>query len=60
MPFDEPDHVLAVWRDPGSVSELEVYVDALETAGMTEVLLLATLLLAQSIPLGDYHPTEKD
>lgn len=58
MPMDNPGHVIAIWRDPNDISELEVFQDALEVPGLHEVFLLATLLLAQSHPIGDFHPAE--
>lgn len=60
MPLDNPGHIIAIWRDPGNISELEVYQDALDVPGLHEVFLLATLLLAQSsYPIGDYIPEWK-
>lgn len=61
IPVDQPGHVIAVWRDPGNVSEVEVYRDAADIAGFVEVLILATLLLAQChYPIGDYNPNLRD
>lgn len=61
-PSDRPGHHIAIWRDPTGVTELEVFQEALVTAGMLEACLLAVVLMQSGNSLGDgssgsYYPS---